>query len=142
MMKFYLCLSRYLVVFFVFAAGLANAQSKTVTGTVTSADDGSGLPGVNVLEKGTSNGTVTDANGAYSINVSDNATLVYSFVGYTSQEVPVGGQTAISPVLALDVQSLTEVVVVGYGTQEKKELTSAVSSVKAEDFNKGTVNDP
>ncbi len=141
-MKFYLSLSRYLVVFFVLAGGLANAQSKTVTGTVTSADDGSGLPGVNVLEKGTSNGTVTDASGKYSINVGDAATLVFSFVGYTSQEIAVGGQTAISPVLGLDVQSLTEVVVVGYGTQEKKELTSAVSSVKAEDFNKGTVNDP
>jgi TonB-linked SusC/RagA family outer membrane protein len=142
MMKFYLSLSRYLVVFFVFAAGLANAQSKTVTGTVTSADDGTGVPGVNILEKGTSNGTVSDADGKYSINVSDNSTLVFSFVGYSSQEVPVGGQSTISVALALDVQSLNEVVVVGYGTQEKKELTSAVASVKAEDFNKGTVNDP
>lgn len=127
---------------FVFAAGLANAQSKAVTGTVTSADDGSPIPGVNILEKGTSNGTVSDADGKYSINVGDNSTLVFSFVGYTSQELPVGGQSSINVTLGLDVTSLTEVVVVGYGTQEKKELTSAVASVKSEDFNKGTVNDP
>lgn len=126
----------------VLASSLANAQSKTVTGTVTSADDGTSLPGVNIIEKGTSNGTVSDSNGKYSIAVGENSTLVFSFVGYTSQEVPVGGQTSINPTLQLDVQSLSEVVVVGYGTQEKKELTSAVSSVKAEDFNRGTVNDP
>ncbi len=69
--------------FFVFAATLANAQSKTVTGTVTSADDGTPVPGVNILEKGTSNGTVSDADGKYSINVGDNSTLVFSFVGYS-----------------------------------------------------------
>jgi iron complex outermembrane receptor protein len=71
---------------------LANAQSKAVTGTVTSADDGTPVPGVNILEKGTSNGTVSDADGKYSINVSDNSTLVFSFVGYSSQEIPVGGK--------------------------------------------------
>src|SRR5688572_13947799 len=102
MTKFYLSLSRYLVVFFVFAASLANAQSRTVTGTVTSADDGTPVPGVNILEKGTSNGTVSDADGKYSINVSDNSTLVFSFVGYSSQELPVGSQSTISVSLALD----------------------------------------
>jgi iron complex outermembrane receptor protein len=97
---------------------------------------------VNVLEKGTSNGTVTDATGNYSITVADDATLVFSFVGYTSQEVAVGNQSSINVSLKLDVTSLNEVVVIGYGTQEKKELTSAVTSVKSEDFNRGTVNDP
>ena len=121
---------------------MAWSQSRTITGKVTSSDDGSDLPGVNVIEKGTNNGTATDANGNFSINVGDNATLVFSFVGYTSQEVAVGTQTAININLASDVTSLSEVVVVGYGTQEKKEITSAVSSVKAEDFNRGTVNDP
>lgn len=142
MTKFYLLVGRYLVVLFVLASFLANAQSKTVTGKVTSADDGSGVPGVNIIEKGTSNGTVSDADGKYSISVSDNATLVFSFVGYTSQEVVVGNQSTVDVSLALDVQALTEVVVVGYGTQEKKEITSSVASIKAEDFNKGTVNNP
>ena len=123
-------------------AATAWSQSKTVTGKVTSEDDGSGIPGVNVLEKGTTNGTVTDANGGYSITTSSDATLVFSFVGYESQEVAVGNQSAINVNLKLDVTSLNEVVVIGYGTQEKKELTSAVTSVKSEDFNRGTVNDP
>ena len=142
MRKFYLSLSRYATVLLVLITSVAWSQSKTVTGTVTSADDGSGIPGVNVLEKGTSNGTVTDANGTYSISVGSSATLVYSFVGYTSTEVAVGAQTAVNVTLQLDVTSLSEVVVVGYGTQEKKELTSSVTSVKSEDFNRGTVNDP
>ena len=118
------------------------SQSKTVTGKVTSEDDGAGIPGVNVLEKGTSNGTVTDATGSYSISSAADATLVFSFVGYASQEVAVGNQSAIDVNLKLDITSLNEVVVIGYGTQEKKELTSAVTSVKSEDFNMGTVNDP
>ncbi|HEY0654847.1 MAG TPA: TonB-dependent receptor [Chryseosolibacter sp.] len=142
MTKFYLSLSRYLTVLLMLITTIAWSQSRTVTGKVTSADDGTGLPGVNVIEKGTNNGTATDAEGNYSINVGNNATLVFSFVGYTSQEVVVGTQSTINSSLASDVTSLSEVVVVGYGTQEKKEITSAVSSVKAEDFNKGTVNDP
>jgi iron complex outermembrane receptor protein len=142
MRKFYLSLSRYATVLLVLITSVAWSQSKTVTGLVTSADDGSGIPGVNVLEKGTSNGTVTDANGSYSLSVGGSATLVYSFVGYTSTEVVVGNQTSVDVTLQLDVTSLSEVVVVGYGTQEKKELTSSVTSVKSEDFNRGTVNDP
>lgn len=142
MRKFYLYLSRYLTVLLILASSVAWSQSKTVTGKVTSEDDGSGIPGVNILEKGTSNGTVTDVNGGYSISIGSNSTLVYSFVGYTSQEVEVGNQSALDIVLKLDVTSLSEVVVIGYGTQEKKELTSAVTSVKSEDFNRGTVNDP
>jgi TonB-dependent starch-binding outer membrane protein SusC len=137
-----LSLSRYVTVLLVFVTTIAWSQSRTVTGKVTSADDGSGLPGVNVIEKGTNNGTGTDADGNYTINVGSNATLVFSFVGYQSQEVVVGNQTTINTNLASDVTSLSEVVVVGYGTQEKKEITSSVSSVKAEDFNRGTVNDP
>ncbi len=142
MAKFYLSFSRYLTVLLFLVTTIAWSQSKTVTGKVTSADDGSALPGVNVIEKGTSNGTATDADGNFSINVTNNATLVFTFVGYTSQEIAVGNQTTINVNLASDVTSLSEVVVVGYGTQEKKELTSSITSVKSEDFNKGTVNDP
>jgi TonB-dependent starch-binding outer membrane protein SusC len=142
MTKFYLSFSRYLTALLFLVTTVAWSQSRTVTGKVTSADDGSGLPGVNVVEKGTNNGTVTDVDGNFSVNVADNATLVFSFVGYASQEVVVGTQSTININLASDVRSLDEVVVVGYGTQEKKEITSAVASVKSEDFNRGIVNDP
>lgn len=143
MRKFYLSFCRYAsVLTLLLIATSAWSQTKTITGTVTAEEDGTGIPGVNVLEKGTSNGTVTDASGNYSITIGDDGTLIYSFVGYTSQEIPVGNQSSINVSLKLDVTSLNEVVVIGYGTQEKKELTSAVTSVKAEDFNRGTVNDP
>jgi TonB-dependent starch-binding outer membrane protein SusC len=142
MTKFYLSFSRYLTALLILVTTMAWSQSRTVTGKVTSADDNSGLPGVNVVEKGTNNGTVTDTDGNYTINVGGDATLVFSFVGYASQEVAVGTQSTLNVALGADVTSLDEVVVVGYGTQEKKELTSAVSSIKAEDFNRGTVNDP
>ena len=123
-------------------ASLSAFSQKAFSGKITSSDDGSGVPGVNVLEKGTSNGTVSDADGNFTINVGNNATLVFSAVGYTTQEIAVGTQTSINVSLATDVTSLSEIVVTGYGTQEKKEITSAVTSIKSEDFNNGTVNDP
>ena len=140
MTKFYFMI-RCVVLFLMLGTSVAFAQ-KTVTGKVTSADDGSALPGVNILEKGTANGAVADSDGNYSIVVGNNATLVYSFVGFTSQEVLVGNQTAINISLESDVQALSEVVVIGYGTQEKKEITSAVVSVSAKDFNVGNVTSP
>ncbi|SHG56937.1 iron complex outermembrane recepter protein [Chryseolinea serpens] len=121
---------------------LAWAQSKVVTGKITSAEDGASLPGVNVLEKGTSNGTVTDSNGHYSISVTDNATLIFSFIGYKSQEVIVGGQSAVDLTLQVDVTSLSEVVVVGYGQQEKKDVTGVVATVDSKSFNKGAIVSP
>jgi TonB-dependent starch-binding outer membrane protein SusC len=142
MRKFYLALIRYGAVLLVLVTTAAWSQSKTVSGIVTSAEDNTAIPGVNILEKGTSNGTVSDSDGKYSITVGENSTLVFSFVGYASTEVPVGSQTTVDIPLALDVTSLTEIVVTGYGTQEKKELTSSVASIKSKDFNVGTVNDP
>lgn len=142
MTKFYLSLSRYLTVLLMLISSLAWSQSRTVTGKVTDANDQAGIPGVNVVEKGTTNGTVTDVDGNFSINVSDNATLVFSFVGYASEEIPVGTQTSISVSMTSDVTSLDEVIVVGYGSQQKKELTSSVVSLSEKDFNKGNVNDP
>lgn len=142
MTKLYLSLCRYAVLLLIVAANVAYGQSKAVTGKVTSADDGTALPGVNIIEKGTNNGTVTDVDGKYSINVSEGATLVFTFVGFASQEQVVGAQSAMDVALGADVKALTEVVVVGYGTQERKEITSSVATVKAEDFNKGTVNNP
>ncbi|WKN29916.1 TonB-dependent receptor [Porifericola rhodea] len=105
------------------------AQQRIVRGTVTSEDEGT-LPGVNVLIKGSTTGTVTDMDGNYQISVpNDNAVLVFSSIGYTAEEVTVGNQSTINVELVPDIQSLSEVVVVGYGTQEKGVVTGAVSSV-------------
>jgi hypothetical protein len=91
------------------------------------------IVGVNVMEKGTTNGTVTDPDGKFSlILLNDNATLVFSFIGYTTKEIPVGSQTSFNVTLDPDIQTLGEVVVVGYGTVKKSDLTGSVSSVKSE----------
>jgi TonB-dependent starch-binding outer membrane protein SusC len=112
-----------------------------VKGRVTS-EQGEGLPGVSVAVKGTTIGTVTDVDGNYSLTVPDaNSVLVFSFIGYTSQEQLVGGKSEINIQLVEDLQKLSEVVVVGYGTQRKQEVTQAITTLKAEDFNKGNVND-
>ncbi|MBT1705623.1 SusC/RagA family TonB-linked outer membrane protein [Chryseosolibacter indicus] len=119
-----------------FASGAIQQQDITVTGTVRDADDQSGnLPGVNVLVKGTTRGTTTDADGRYTIQVDDpNATLVFSFIGYSTQEVAVAARSVVDVVLAPDIQQLGEVVVVGYGTQEKVTLTGAVSNIRTEEL--------
>ena len=104
----------------------------TVTGTVTDAADNIGLPGVNVVIKGTTSGTVTDLDGNYRIDAEAEDTLSFSSVGYDTQEIPVGNQTTIDVALEPSLTSLSEVVVVGYGVQEEKDLTSAISTVDAE----------
>ena len=104
-----------------------NYQGTTITGKVTSAEDNEGLPGANVVVKGTAQGTVTDIEGNYSIEVpSGQSVLVYSSVGYISEEVNVGNQTVINVSMTADIKSLQEIVVVGYGTQKKANLTGAV----------------
>ena len=114
----------------------------TITGRVTDEENGEGLPGVNILVKGTTTGTVTDLDGKYRINVPDGYdVLVFSSIGYVTQEVPIGNQTTLNIALTEDIQSLSEIVVVGYGTQEKKEITSAVTNVTPEEFNKGNITD-
>jgi TonB-linked SusC/RagA family outer membrane protein len=105
-----------------------------VTGTVTD-ENGQGLPGVSVLIKGTQRGTTTDAVGKYKLALSDNnEVLVFSFVGYLSQEIKIGSQTTLNVSLKLDTKALEEVVVVGYGVQRKKDLTGAVSTISSEMF--------
>jgi TonB-linked SusC/RagA family outer membrane protein len=102
-----------------------------VRGQVTD-ESGNGLPGVNVLVKGTSTGTSTDASGNFSISVPDNnAVLVFSFIGYVPEEITVGSATTVNVKLIPDIKSLNEVVVVGYGTQERKDVTGAIGSVDA-----------
>jgi TonB-dependent starch-binding outer membrane protein SusC len=108
-----------------------------VTGKVTD-DTGSPLPGVNILEKGTNNGTITDSDGNYQMTVtSQESVLIFSFVGTATQEVKVGKQTEITIQLLPDAKTLSEIVVVGYGTQKRSDVTGAIASVKSEDFNKG-----
>jgi TonB-linked SusC/RagA family outer membrane protein len=105
----------------------------TVSGTVSSQENGELLPGVNILVKGTTTGTVTDMDGAYSITVQDeNATLVFSFIGYAVQEIPINGRSTIDVVMVPDYAALGEVVVIGYGTQRRSDLTGAVGSVGAD----------
>lgn len=114
-------------------------QKKIITGIIV---DNTGEPiiGANVVEKGTVNGTITGIDGDFSLDVTDNATLVISYIGYISQNISVAGKNTINVTLVEDAQSLDEVVVVGYGTMKKKDLTGAVSSVKMDDTPVGTVS--
>ncbi|MEQ9438031.1 MAG: TonB-dependent receptor [Cyclobacteriaceae bacterium] len=118
-------------------------QAIQVTGTVTSQVDRTGLPGVNVFVRGTSTGTITDVDGKYSISVpNENDTLMFSSIGYVLQEVPVNGRSTIDVVLSEDIQSLDEIVVVGYGTQRKSDLTGAIDIVDTETLLRSSANNP
>ena len=108
-------------------------QAKKVSGVVTDSA-GEPIPGANVVQKGTTNGTVTDLDGKYTLDVPNNATLVVSFIGYTTQEVKVGSQSVLNVSLAEEAIGLNEVVAIGYGYVKKKDLTGAVSTVSADDM--------
>ena len=112
---------------------MLNAQV-TVTGTVTSEEDGVSTPGVNIIEKGTTNGAITSADGTYSISVTADAVLQFSFVGMVTQEITVGAQTIIDVVLSSGTTALDEIVVIGYGTAAKTTLTGAVASVRGDEL--------
>src|SRR5690606_33660745 len=127
-------LSMLLALFFWASVHLTFAQSAQISGTILDAT-GFGLPGVTVLEKGTNNGTVTDIDGKYTITVSSpESLLVFSFVGYEAQEILVGNQTTIDLTLQEAIGSLDEVLVIGYGTQKERDLTSSISTLKTEDI--------
>jgi TonB-linked SusC/RagA family outer membrane protein len=112
-------------------------QGITITGQVTSQEDGLAIPGVNIIVKGSTNGTVTDFDGNYTIVVSDeNAILVFSSIGFIEKEVLVGNKSVINVIMSNDVTALDEVVIIGYGSQKIKEVTGSVSSVTAKDINK------
>ena len=120
----------------------AFAQNKTVSGKITDSKDGGGVAGASVLVKGSSGGTKTEADGTFSLSVPATATtLVISAVGYTTQEVTIG-DGAVNVVLEATGANLNEVVVVGYGTARRRDLTGSVQSVKARDFNKGVIVSP
>lgn len=144
-MKFKILLS---IVILINAVGLIksnafatdNALARVrVTGSVMNTENET-LPGASILEKGTTNGTTTDANGNYSIEVDANATLVFSFIGYLTEEAVVNNRTEINVTLTADITELSEIVVIGYGSVERKDLTGSVSSVKKEDLANVSLN--
>jgi TonB-dependent starch-binding outer membrane protein SusC len=120
--------------------GLRNmkvAQNFTVRGRVTAQEDNQPLPGVNILVRGTSIGTITDATGNFTLNAPDgNGTLVFSFIGYTTEEVPINNRSMINVSMIPDIAQLGEVVVVGYSTQQKRDITGAVSIIDANQLRK------
>lgn len=137
--KYYRALNGWLMalVIMLFCANYTFAQQKKVIqGIVTSVNESLPLPGVNIIVKGTTNGVVTDFDGKYSINALNYDVLVFSYLGYKSKEVPVGNQSMINVALLEDATSLDEVVVVGYGTQKKSDLTGSVSVVDMDNAKK------
>jgi TonB-dependent SusC/RagA subfamily outer membrane receptor len=129
---------------FVFVLSSAWAQDRVVSGSVTSVEDGSALPGVNVVLKGTTNGTVTDANGSYRLTVpASGGSLVFSFIGLQTQEVAIGDRSVVNIGLGLDVQQLTEVVVTAVGIErEKKALGYSVASLNSDKIQSRSEVDP
>ncbi len=118
------------------------AQQRSITGKVTDASDGTPLPGVSVLVKGTTRGTAADANGNYSINASSEEVLIFSFIGFETQEVLVGERNSIDLAMPASAQQLSEVVVIGYGEREKKDLTGAISTMDSEEITKTVTMTP
>lgn len=121
----------FLCMLFVFIG--VSAQTKTLTGTVKDANQ-EPLIGVSIVEKGTSNGTITDLDGNFSIKVNPKSSLVFSYVGYAPQTIVVGSQDHINVVMREDNKELEELVVVGYGVQKKSDVTGSISSVSANDI--------
>lgn len=145
---FHACLMLVLIIGL--GANDLSAQNRVeVSGTVTDATDGAPLPGASIIVQGSQQatgstiGTTTDMDGNFTLRVPQDLNILsVSFVGFITQEVPIDGRTTINIELQPDVRMLGDVVVVGYGTQEEREITSAVATVSTEEFNKGTINSP
>ena len=118
-----------------------HAQKRSISGTITDAS-GLTLPGVNIVEKGTTNGTVSDVDGTYAMSVTDGATLVFSFTGFADVEKVVGPSNVLDVTMEMDTKSLSEVVVVGYGTQKKSDLTGSIGFLSGKGLDKLQVGDP
>jgi iron complex outermembrane receptor protein len=118
------------------------AQQRTISGTVTDGTTGETLPGASVKVKGTSRGATTDLDGNFKVEATANDVLVVSFIGYATQEIEVGNKTSFDIQMGLDVSQLSEVVVVGYGTQEEEDVTGVVTTVDEKQFNKGIISSP
>ena len=118
------------------------AQNVTITGTVSDKETSETLIGVSVILKGSTTGTTTDANGKYRISAPLNGTLVFTYLGFSTQEVPVNNQTVVNVQLGTSATQLEQVVVVGYGTQKKRDLTGSISTVKGEELAKMPATNP
>jgi len=129
--------------FFLFVSMFTFAQNRVVSGTVSNAADNTPMARVSVQVKGTTTGTTTQANGSYSITVpSSQSVLVFSNAGFAPQEIPVQNSTSIDVQLSPNTTKMDEVVVVGYGSVQRKELTSAVTTIRSKDFLQGATNSP
>ena len=125
-----------LALLFLFTGFQLFAQEKTITGTVTSADDGLPLPGANVVVKGETIGATTDFDGNFEIEVTPENILIISYVGFESQEVTVGNQETINVVLSANAESLSEIVLIGYGEQDRRDLTGSIATIDSEEIQK------
>ena len=114
----------------------------TVTGNVTDQANAMPLPGVNVIIKGTTTGTSTDFDGKYSLNVNQGDTIVFSYVGFVTQEIVYNGQTTLNVIMVEDAALLDEIVLIGYGSTTKQDATGAVEKVSDEEFNRGAIVSP
>ncbi len=114
--------------------GMQQVEKKSISGQITDSDTEQGLAGVTILEKGTSNGTITDLDGNFTLTVAENATLVLSYVGYVTEEIPVAGRTNFNLSLVPDILTIEDLVVIGYGTVKKSDLTGSVASVSADEL--------
>ena len=121
------------LVMFFFTVSISAFAQGTVSGKITD-DTGEGLPGVTVLVEGTSTGTVTDIEGNYNLAAASDAVLKISYIGFKTQTIPVNGRSTINVQLEVDVSELSEVVVIGYGSVRKSDITGSVSSVKAKEL--------
>src|SRR5260221_1620564 len=126
-----------------FIAHVSYSQNRTITGKVTDSRDGLGLPGVTVTTRGSKTATQTDANGTFSISIAPEIkSLLFSSIGYATQEVSIEGKTSVNISLVLTSTSLNEVVVTGYGTAKRKDLTGSIATITSKDFNKGSITTP
>ena len=133
---------KFLMLIFLFGIASVSWAQTTVTGTVTDVQD-IPLPGATVVEKGTTNGTTTDFDGNFTINVANgNVVLEISYIGYSTKEATLNGQSNITVQLTEDATQLEDVVVVGYGTQKSKDITGAVASISSKEFNQGVITSP
>ncbi|PWH83525.1 SusC/RagA family TonB-linked outer membrane protein [Algibacter marinivivus] len=130
------------LLFFLFLAPISMLGQTPITGTVTEQSTSIPLPGVNVVIKGTINGTATDFDGNYRIEVNNGDVIVFSYVGYQSQEITYSGQSTLNVQLVEDAAQLDEIVIIGYGSVKKEDLTGAVDVISSKDFNQGAVVSP
>ena len=132
----------FMLLLLIFTHGYLFAQQTTITGVVKTAPDNLGMPGVSVRLKGTATATSTDGNGNFTLKIPSNGILVFTSVGYKVQEVPVSKSTSLTITLIEDASTLNDVVVVGYGTTRKQDLTGSVAVVGVKDFQKGSITTP